>query len=107
MLGTCGECGNQLSSNAASCPHCGNVIREQGTAVVVQQVEKTANWSPGVAAILSFLLPGLGQMYKGQIFNGLGWFVLTAIGYVCFVIPGVVLHLCCIFGAASGDPYKR
>ena len=28
------------------------------------------------------------------------------IGYFLFVIPGVIMHLICIFAAASGDPYK-
>lgn len=101
MLGTCAECGNRLSSNAMSCPHCGNVLREPEPPVVA-----VPKWSPGVAAVLSFLIPGLGQMYKGQIFNGLGWFVVTAIGYIVLIIPGIVLHLICIIGAASGDPYK-
>jgi hypothetical protein len=45
-------------------------------------------------------------MYKGQVFNGLVWLVVVVIGYVVFVIPGLVLHLFCIIGAASGDPYK-
>ncbi len=105
MLGTCGECGKQLSSNAASCPHCGNVLREQAPAVVVQQ--PVAKWSPGVAAVLSFFIPGLGQLYKGEVFNGLVWFVLTAIGYIFLVIPGLILHLCCVIGAMMGDPYRR
>ncbi len=48
----------------------------------------------------------LGQMYKGQIFNGIAWFVCTIIGYVAFVIPGLLLHLCCVAGAAMGDPYR-
>jgi TM2 domain-containing membrane protein YozV len=56
--------------------------------------------------ILSFLIPGLGQLYKGQPINGLCWFVVTLIGYVLFIIPGLVLHLCCILGAGMGDPYR-
>jgi TM2 domain-containing membrane protein YozV len=63
-------------------------------------------WSPGIAAVLSLLWPGLGQIYKGQVLNGLVWMVMTVIGYVCFIVPGVVLHLLCIFGAARGNPNK-
>ena len=70
--------------------------------VVVQHA--VAQWSPGVAAVLSFVIPGLGQMYKGQVVNGFVWFLFTALGYICFVIPGVILHLCCVIGAASGAP---
>jgi len=52
------------------------------------------------------LIPGAGQIYKGQPINGIVWFVLTVAGYIAFIIPGVVLHLCCIIGAAMGDPYR-
>jgi TM2 domain-containing membrane protein YozV len=35
--------------------------------------------SPGVAAVLSFLIQGLGQIYNGQILKGLILVVLQAI----------------------------
>ncbi|MFM7242926.1 MAG: GYF domain-containing protein [Planctomycetaceae bacterium] len=63
-------------------------------------------WSPGLAAVLSFLLPGLGQVYKGQVINGLVWFVLVGLGYLALVLPGLVLHFFCIVGAASGNPWS-
>ena len=83
--------------------------------VVVQQVTQVVGymppppykrWSPGVAAVLSFFFPGVGQMYKGQVFNGLAWLVLVLVGYAFFVVPGLVLHLCCVIGAAGGDSYR-
>lgn len=55
---------------------------------------------------LSVVIPGAGQMYKGQILNGLLWFALVAVGYAAFILPGVVLHLCCVTGASMGDPAK-
>lgn len=75
-----------------------NTVHTHTTVVV-----RGPQWNRFVAAFLSFLIPGLGQMYKGQVFNGLAWFVVTAIGYVAFIIPGLVLHLMCIAGAAMGD----
>jgi hypothetical protein len=60
-----------------------------------------------VAAVLSVLIPGLGQVYKGQILNGLLWFIVAVIGYTMLIVPGLVVHLCCVIGAASGDPRKR
>ena len=63
-------------------------------------------WSAGIAALLSFLIPGAGQMYKGQVFNGLVWFVFVVAGYCFLIAPGLILHLFCIIGAASGDPTK-
>ncbi len=59
-------------------------------------------WSRGVAMILSLIIPGLGQVYKGQIINGLVWFVLVIVGYIAFIVPGLILHILCILGAASG-----
>jgi TM2 domain-containing membrane protein YozV len=59
-----------------------------------------------VAAVLSLVIPGAGQMYKGQVLNGLVWLLLVAVGYALFIVPGIVLHLCCIFGASMGNPTK-
>jgi len=59
-------------------------------------------WSPGTAAVLSLVIPGAGQMYKGQVFNGLFWLLCVVIGYFMFIVPGVILHIFCIVGAASG-----
>lgn len=63
-------------------------------------------WSPGVAAVLSLLLPGLGQLYKGSIGSGIAWFVFTAIGYFMLIIPGLFVHLFCVISASSGDPTR-
>jgi TM2 domain-containing membrane protein YozV len=68
-------------------------------AAVVQQA-----WSPGVAAVLSLVIPGAGQMYKGQVVNGLVWLLFTVIGYAALILPGLIIHICCIVGAASGNP---
>jgi TM2 domain-containing membrane protein YozV len=64
-------------------------------------------WSPGLAAVLSFFVPGLGQLYKGQILNGIVWFFMVGLGYVALILPGLLLHLFCIIGAASGDPWTE
>jgi TM2 domain-containing membrane protein YozV len=64
------------------------------------QPQDHRSYSPGVAALLSFIIPGAGQMYKGQISGGLIWFVIVVCGYV-FFLPGIILHICCIFSAAS------
>lgn len=98
----CPECGREVSSAAASCPGCGHPIR----ASAVLATEPYRKWSPGVAALLSFLIPGAGQMYKGHVGAGLIWLVVVVIGYAMLIVPGLILHLVCIFAAASGDPTK-
>ena len=72
--------------------------------IVVNQQPSGPRWSPGIAAVLSLVIPGAGQMYKGQIGGGLGWLIGVIIGYCVFIVPGIVLHLCCIIAAASGNP---
>lgn len=76
----------------------------QPQVIVVQAPAK--QFSRGVAMVLSLLIPGLGQIYKGQLFNGLLWLVLTVVGYALFVVPGLVLHLLCIIGAGTGRQYR-
>ncbi len=97
----CPECGREVSSAAAACPSCGHPITGTHTAAPPQ-----AKWSPGIAAVLSLVIPGAGQMYKGSVGGGLVWLVVVVFGYVLFIVPGLVLHLCCIVSAASGDPTK-
>ena len=63
------------------------------------QAQKPSN---GVAAVLSLVIPGAGQMYKGEVGTGLLWLLFVVIGYMIMVIPGIILHLICIFNAASG-----
>jgi TM2 domain-containing membrane protein YozV len=106
-LKSCRFCGEEIRSSAVKCKHCGEFLDEalrQGRANEV--VVSLPRWNPGIAALCSFFIPGLGQVYKGQVFNGLVWFLLVLVGYFCFIIPGLILHLFCILGAASGDPRK-
>jgi hypothetical protein len=63
-------------------------------------------WNPGVAALMSFLIPGAGQIYKGQIFKGILYLLVVAVGYAAFVLPGVILHVLAILDAVQGDPFK-
>jgi TM2 domain-containing membrane protein YozV len=60
--------------------------------------------SNGVAAVLSLFIPGAGQMYKGRVGQGIVWLIFTVIGYFMMIIPGIILHLICIFHAASMEP---
>ena len=97
----CPECGREVSNAAASCPGCGHPIAPQPTSQsILQPAQK---WSPGVAAVLSLVIPGAGQMYKGSIGGGLCWLLFVVIGYALMVVPGLILHLICIVNTASGN----
>lgn len=49
--------------------------------------------SPGIAAVLSFLIQGLGQIYNGQILKGLFLVVLQAINVLLMnVLIGFITY---------------
>ena len=57
--------------------------------------------SQGIAALLSLIIPGAGQMYCDKIGTGLLWILFTVIGYALWVVPGLILHVICIFCASE------
>lgn len=108
----CPYCGGRIRPWAAKCPQCHEYLDEE----LARERQEAMRPKPntGVAAVLSFLIPGLGQIYKGQVLGGLVWFFLVQSIYVtslitigcCIGFLGIpvviVLHLICIFDAASG-----
>lgn len=56
--------------------------------------------SPTLAALLSLVIPGAGQLYCGNILSAVLWFILVTAGYT-ILLPGLFLHLFCIAFAAS------
>jgi TM2 domain-containing membrane protein YozV len=106
----CPYCAETISAAARKCKHCGEFLdqalrQERVPTPVIQQPQKA--WNPGAAAVLSLVLPGAGQMYKGSIGVGLCWLVGVACGYGLFIVPGIVLHIACVYNAYSYDPNKK
>ena len=52
-----------------------------------------------VAALLSVVLPGAGQAYSGRLSSGVLWLVAVGAGYLLLLVPGLILHLCCVADA--------
>ena len=110
----CPVCAEEIKPNARKCKHCGEVFdpalrRAQPVQVNVglQPYQSphpptyTGQHSPGTAALLSFLIPGVGQMYCGRIGVGVGWLIGTLLGYMFLFVPGFVAHIACIVNAAN------
>ena len=55
--------------------------------------------SPGIAAVLSVLLPGLGQVYAGRLLAGALWFAATTLSYSAILLPGFLVHAFCVWSA--------
>jgi TM2 domain-containing membrane protein YozV len=53
----------------------------------------------GVALILSFFFTGSGQVYNGEMGKGIGVLLGTIIGYMIFVIPGLLVFLYGLYDA--------
>jgi len=54
--------------------------------------------SPGVAAVLSMLIPGIGQIYAGRWLWGLFWLIITPgfwigtgglLGWICHILAAL------------------
>jgi TM2 domain-containing membrane protein YozV len=98
----------QQAGGPIAVPNAGTMAPQaSGCSVVVLNQPPVQRWSPGLAAVLSFFVPGLGQLYKGQILNGIVWFFVVGVGYLALILPGLVLHLFCILGALSGNPWTE
>jgi TM2 domain-containing membrane protein YozV len=56
---------------------------------------------PATAALLSFLIPGIGQLYNGDVLRGIFWLIITPglwigsggfLGWVCHFIAAATAH---------------
>ncbi|MBZ9570909.1 zinc-ribbon domain-containing protein [Methanobrevibacter sp. TMH8] len=102
----CTECGQKIEDGSEFCSNCGTKIldEEETTKTYEPQVVVKNEKNPGLAAVLSFLIIGLGQIYNGEIAKGL---ILLIVSYICIalfflIIPpiiGVVLWIYAIYDA--------
>ncbi len=102
-LKRCPFCSEIILSEAKKCKHCQAFLEPQTGDLNLPKPK----WNPALAASLSLLMPGGGQIYRGKIITGCLWAFFVAMGYGSYVLPGIILHLLCISLAAIGNPYKE
>lgn len=73
----CQNCGKKIDINAEICPHCG---------VRVGGIVRSDNKSVVLAAILSFLFPGLGHIYNGLTKKGVSFVIAYIVSAILMLI---------------------
>jgi len=57
--------------------------------------------NPGTAAVLSIVIPGVGQFYNGDFWRGIFWLIVTPglwigsgglLGWICHVIAAITAY---------------
>lgn len=109
----CVNCGAQMDARAEICPKCG--VRVAPTPSFQNQPAQPYPpyqaaqplKSPGLAAVLSLIIPGLGQIYNGEIGKGLAMVIVSIIMWVLvwLLIPFLVIIVLWVYGIY--DAYKK
>lgn len=69
------------------------VIPEDYTRGQVKMREENSSSHPGLAAVLSFIFNGLGQLYNGSILKGLLIIFISSISMLVLIIGGILITL--------------
>jgi TM2 domain-containing membrane protein YozV len=96
----CPWCQAEINTTAMKCRHCGEFVKQSAA---MAHAPPGPRKSPGIAALLSLVIPGAGQMYRERIFTGFAWLAFVSVGYLAFFFPGLILHFCCIIAATMDD----
>ena len=87
----CSNCGFEMPKTTNFCPECGSATNRAPQVVNNNTVANTGK-SPGLAALLSFLIIGLGQVYLGLTKKGIILFVLAIVsGVLMMILVGWIL----------------
>jgi RNA polymerase subunit RPABC4/transcription elongation factor Spt4 len=102
----CTSCGEPIDESAEICPECG--VRQSGTPPGAGSADSgTEEKDPAIAGLLSFLIPGAGNLFNGATKIGaiflIGWILWIGIGwFIAVPVLGFVLGLITIFIGGIG-----
>jgi TM2 domain-containing membrane protein YozV len=70
------------------------------------------NQTPGIAAVLSLIIPGAGQFYNGRFLAGIIWLIVTpglwigsggTLGWICHVVSAYLAYRYASRKIATGE----
>lgn len=96
----CANCGAEITKEATTCPECG--VLQQDKTLKGNEIK-----NPGIAAILSFLIAGAGQIYNGQVGKGIFFMGIQIINFFIMLLTLFLwtpVYLAC-FGYCIYDAY--
>ncbi len=104
----CRNCGEELPYRQGEwpvsvpkiCPSCGIRVKDPiryGSREGQGRTHKEGLKNPRIAALLS-IIPGLGQVYNGQLGKGVLFLIVTILGFI-LIIPGVIVWIYGIYDA--------
>jgi TM2 domain-containing membrane protein YozV len=82
----CFNCGQEIDANAEICPKCGVRVSPPPPPTNASPAITVERKSAGLAAVLSFLFVGLGQIYNGQIGKGILFIIVGVIAVLTMLI---------------------
>lgn len=117
----CSNCGEKLKEFAIVCSSCGTPTKEQqrqqnknepnqeekkndtekvnAEKVYRKNTNNEQIKSPFIALILSFFIIGLGQVYNGRFWKGVGFLIAMPIGLLFLIIPGILIWIWGLYDA--------
>ena len=102
----CSNCGFEMPTASKFCPECGTTAERVPPVMNTTTIVVPSNKSSGLAALLSFLIIGLGQVYLGLTKKGIILFLLAIIsGVLMMVLIGWITWLL-VWGYAIYDAYN-
>ncbi len=110
----CRRCGEEIPSGASFCPSCGaQVVSVPAETAAVPTPQPTVaplkKKSVVLAAVLSFLIAGLGHFYLGEWKRGGSWLIGALIlGVILtYILPGYLLIAGLIIGVLSAFDARK
>lgn len=103
----CRDCGAVISERAEICPECGVRQRDPPTSSLDSLVEDlTRGGNPFVAAVLSAIFPGLGQLYNRELEKGLALIVASFLAAISMLVAVGLVLVPAVWLYAIYDAYR-